>query len=78
MIAAVWRPATAIDPTAYVCDSAIVIGDVHLGPESSLWFHAVVRGDIHRIRIGARTNVQDNAIIHVVGGTVRRPSSATA
>jgi carbonic anhydrase/acetyltransferase-like protein (isoleucine patch superfamily) len=58
----------AIDPTAYVCDQAVVIGDVHLGPESSIWFHAVVRGDIHRIRIGARTNVQDNATIHVVGG----------
>lgn len=58
----------AIHPTAYVPESAVVIGDVTIGPESSLWFHTVVRGDIHPIRIGARSNVQDNATIHVVGG----------
>ena len=40
-------------PTAYVADSAVVIGDVVIGPDSSLWFHAVVRGDVERIRIGA-------------------------
>ena len=57
-----------IDPSAYVSDAAVVIGDVRIGPQSSLWFHAVVRGDVERIRIGARTNVQDNATIHVVGG----------
>ncbi len=57
-----------IDATAYVCEQAVVIGAVHLGPESSVWFHAVVRGDIHPIRIGARSNIQDNATIHVVGG----------
>ena len=57
-----------IDPSAYVCDAAVVVGDVRLGPQSSLWFHTVVRGDIHDIRIGARSNVQDNATIHVVGG----------
>jgi carbonic anhydrase/acetyltransferase-like protein (isoleucine patch superfamily) len=54
-----------VDPTAWVADSAIVVGDVVLGPESSLWFHAVVRGDVERVRIGARTNVQDNATVHV-------------
>ncbi len=57
-----------IDPSAYVPDAAVVIGDVVIGPESSLWFHTVVRGDIEPIRIGARSNVQDNATIHVVGG----------
>ena len=57
-----------IDPSAFVCDAAVVIGDVRIGPDSSLWFHTVVRGDIHPIRIGARSNVQDNATIHVVGG----------
>ena len=57
-----------VDPTAYVPDSAIVIGDVTLGPGSSLWFHTVVRGDVERIRIGARSNVQDNSTVHVVGG----------
>jgi len=50
-------------------DSAHVIGDVHLGEESSIWFNAVVRGDIHYIRIGDRSNVQDNSVIHVRNGT---------
>lgn len=57
-----------IDPTAYVVERATVIGDVVIGPESSVWFGAVVRGDIESIRIGARSNVQDNATLHVVGG----------
>jgi gamma-carbonic anhydrase len=57
-----------IDPTAYVPDAAVVIGDVVIGPHSSLWFHTVVRADVHHVRIGARSNVQDNATIHVVRG----------
>lgn len=57
-----------IHPTAYVPEQAVVVGDVVIGAESSLWFHTVVRGDIHPVRIGARSNVQDNATIHVVGG----------
>ncbi len=57
-----------LDPSAFVVNSATVIGDVVIGPESSIWFGAVVRGDIHPIRIGARSNVQDNATLHVVGG----------
>jgi carbonic anhydrase/acetyltransferase-like protein (isoleucine patch superfamily) len=43
----------------------MVIGDVEIGEESSVWFHTVVRGDIHRIRIGRRTNVQDHCTLHV-------------
>jgi carbonic anhydrase/acetyltransferase-like protein (isoleucine patch superfamily) len=58
-----------VDPSAYVDLSAQVIGDVHLGAESSIWMNAVIRGDVHRIRIGARTNVQDGAIVHVQSGT---------
>jgi carbonic anhydrase/acetyltransferase-like protein (isoleucine patch superfamily) len=57
-----------IHPTAYVPDLAVVIGDVAIGPGSSLWFHTVVRADVHHVRIGARSNVQDNATIHVVRG----------
>ncbi len=57
-----------IDPTAYVVASAVVIGDVTIGAESSVWFNAVVRGDVHSIRIGARTNVQDQVTIHVHAG----------
>jgi len=68
MIAPFGEHTPVIDPTAYVPEAAVVIGDVVIGPESSLWFHTVVRGDMHPIRIGARSNVQDNATIHVVGG----------
>ena len=49
----------------FVDDSAQVIGDVELGDDVSIWPLAVVRGDVHRIRIGARTNVQDNSVLHV-------------
>ncbi len=48
-----------IDPSAFVEESAQIIGDVHIGPRSSVWFNCVVRGDVHRIRIGAETNIQD-------------------
>jgi carbonic anhydrase/acetyltransferase-like protein (isoleucine patch superfamily) len=57
-----------VDPTAYVESSAQVVGDVIIGAQSSVWFNAVVRGDVHHIRIGARTNVQDNSTIHVTNG----------
>jgi len=46
-----------------------VIGDVQIGPESSVWFGAVIRGDVNRIRIGRESNVQDNAVIHVTNRT---------
>jgi gamma-carbonic anhydrase len=58
-----------IHPTAYVDMSAQVIGDVHVGPESSVWMNVVVRGDVHSVRIGARTNVQDLALVHVMRDT---------
>ena len=49
----------------YVDPQSCVIGDVHLGDDCSVWPFAVVRGDVNRIRIGARTNVQDNSVLHV-------------
>jgi carbonic anhydrase/acetyltransferase-like protein (isoleucine patch superfamily) len=49
----------------YVAPNASVIGDVHLGDFASVWFGAVVRGDAYPIRIGARTNIQDNAVVHI-------------
>lgn len=52
----------------YVAPNATIIGDVVLGDQSSVWFGAVLRGDVFPIRIGARTNVQDNAVVHVTGG----------
>jgi carbonic anhydrase/acetyltransferase-like protein (isoleucine patch superfamily) len=54
-----------IHPTAWVDETALVIGDVSLGADSSVWPMAVARGDIHRIRIGARTNIQDGCVLHV-------------
>jgi carbonic anhydrase/acetyltransferase-like protein (isoleucine patch superfamily) len=58
-----------IHPTAYVDESAQVIGDVHLGDEASIWCNCTVRGDIHYIRLGDRSNVQDNSVLHVRNGT---------
>ncbi len=58
-----------VHPTAYVAESAEVIGDVEIGEESSVWFHSVVRGDVFHIRIGSRTNVQDGTVVHVSNGT---------
>jgi len=55
----------AIDPTAWVDATAVVIGDVTLGADASIWPLCVVRGDIHRISIGAATNIQDGSILHV-------------
>jgi carbonic anhydrase/acetyltransferase-like protein (isoleucine patch superfamily) len=57
-----------VHATAYVDDSAQVIGDVEIGPEASVWMNAVVRGDVHWIRIGARSNIQDGTVVHVMNG----------
>ncbi len=54
-----------IDPSAFIDDSAQVIGDVVIGAESSVWMQTVIRGDVNYIRIGARSNVQDGTIVHV-------------
>ena len=54
-----------IHPTAFVAPGADIIGDVTLAEESSVWFQAVLRGDINRIVIGPRSNVQDGAIVHL-------------
>lgn len=58
-----------IHPTAFIEESAQIIGDVHIGEESSVWFNSVIRGDVFYIRIGDRSNVQDGSIIHVTNGT---------
>jgi carbonic anhydrase/acetyltransferase-like protein (isoleucine patch superfamily) len=54
-----------IDPSAFVAPNAVLIGDVEVGPQSSIWFGAVLRGDNGPIRVGARTSIQDNAVVHV-------------
>jgi carbonic anhydrase/acetyltransferase-like protein (isoleucine patch superfamily) len=55
----------ALHPTAFVAPGAIVIGDVTLGEEASVWFHTTLRADINRIVIGPRSNIQDGAIVHL-------------
>src|SRR5688500_6169524 len=67
------RPFRGVHPqittSAYVDLSAQVIGDVHLGEEASVWCNAVLRGDMYYIRIGDRSNVQDNSVIHTRTGS---------
>lgn len=57
-----------IDETAYIHASAQIIGDVDIGAQSSVWFNTVLRADVHHIRIGSRTSIQDNSTVHVTGG----------
>ena len=57
-----------IHPDAWLAPDAVVIGDVEIGAGSSVWFGSVVRGDVHQIRIGARTNLQDHCVVHVTRG----------
>ncbi|CAA7620819.1 Protein YrdA [Candidatus Terasakiella magnetica] len=57
-----------IDGSAFIAPTATVIGDVVIGEGTSVWFNCVIRGDVHEIRIGARTNIQDGTIVHVTGG----------
>jgi carbonic anhydrase/acetyltransferase-like protein (isoleucine patch superfamily) len=54
-----------IHPTVFIAEGSHIIGDVEIGKDSSVWFNTVIRGDVHYIRIGERTNVQDNTVIHV-------------
>jgi carbonic anhydrase/acetyltransferase-like protein (isoleucine patch superfamily) len=57
-----------VAPSAWVAPGACVIGDVHLGEQSSVWYGAVLRGDTEPIRVGARTNIQDGCILHADPG----------
>ena len=58
-----------VHPTAFIDASAQVIGDVEIGEESGVWMCAVIRGDVHWIRVGRRTNIQDGAVVHGMTGT---------
>lgn len=65
-----------IAKTAYVAESAEVIGRVSVGDHSSIWPMAVVRGDVHEIKIGERTNIQDGVICHVTHDSVYHPGGS--
>jgi carbonic anhydrase/acetyltransferase-like protein (isoleucine patch superfamily) len=53
-----------LHPSVYVAEGAIILGDVEIGEDSSVWFNTVIRGDVHEIRIGKRTNIQDLSMVH--------------
>lgn len=55
--------------SVFVVEGATVVGDVEIGTDSSVWFGAVIRGDVNYVRIGERTNVQDNSVLHVTKDT---------
>ena len=73
IISPVLRPYRSVHPrvapTAFIDQSAQVIGDVVIGDDSSVWMNAVVRGDVNTIRVGRRTNIQDGCVVHVMSGT---------
>ena len=58
-----------IDETAFIEETAVIVGEVTIGAHSSIWFQSVVRGDVHAISIGPRSNVQDLCVLHVTHGT---------
>jgi len=55
-----------IDPTAFIAENAVIIGDVEIGKNANIWFGSIVRGDLNYIRIGTNCNIQDACVIHVV------------
>ena len=58
-----------ISPKAFIAPGAAVVGDVHIGEDTGVWFGCVIRGDVNIVRIGARTNIQDGTVIHVTRKT---------
>ena len=57
-----------IHETAFIAENAIIIGDVEIGADASIWYGSILRGDVNSIRVGARTNIQDMTMIHVSRG----------
>ncbi len=54
-----------VHASAWLAEGSVVIGDVEIGAESSVWYGSLIRGDVHRVRVGARTNLQDHCVVHV-------------
>jgi len=66
-----------IHETAFIAPGARLIGDIEVGPQASVWYNCVLRGDLNRIVIGARSNVQDGTVIHVEDGAAGEPGLPT-
>ena len=64
-----------LEKNCFLADNAVIIGDVEMGDDCSIWFGAVLRGDVHSIRIGNQVNIQDNAVIHA---TYQNPPPTSA
>ncbi len=58
-----------IHPSVFLCEGVRIIGDVEIGEDSSIWYNTVIRGDVNKIRIGKRVNIQDSSMIHVTHDT---------
>ena len=58
-----------IHPSAFIAENAVIIGDVEIGEQASIWFGSILRGDVNFIRIGSRTNIQDGTVVHVSSRT---------
>ena len=69
MISDFYNKKPIISDTVYVAPNAVIIGDVTIDEDSSIWFNTVVRGDVNYIKIGRRTNIQDNSVLHVTTDT---------
>ena len=69
---AIIKPYKGVSPnihdSVFVADNAAVLGDVEIGANSNIWFSVTLRGDVHSIRVGARTNIQDGSVVHVTTG----------
>lgn len=72
-VAAIHGKAPRIHPSAFIAPGCRIIGDVEIGPEASVWYNCVLRGDVNRIVIGARTNIQDGTVIHCDSPDPRHP-----
>lgn len=57
-----------IHESAFIAENAVITGDVEIGKDTNIWYGCVMRGDVHHIRIGERTNIQDGSVIHVTSG----------
>lgn len=62
-----------IDPSAFIAPGCRIIGDVEIGPQASIWYNCVIRADVNRIVIGARSNIQDGSVIHCDAAAPGRP-----
>ena len=62
-----------IDPSAFIAPGCRIIGDVEIGPDASVWYNCVIRGDVNRVVIGARSNIQDGTVIHCDSPDPRHP-----